>query len=58
MGVWKQIAEYLFIKKRNPDEPRTQWMKYMHGMNRISVIIFAAALIYMLFKFLIFPAFR
>ena len=35
MGIWKQIAEYLYIKKRDPNEPRTQWMKYMHGMNLI-----------------------
>lgn len=45
MGIWKQIAEYLYIQKRDPNEPRTQWMKYMHGMNRISLIMFIIALL-------------
>jgi hypothetical protein len=58
MGVWRQIAEYLYIKKRDPNEPRTKWMKYMHGMNRISILMFLAALLIMLFRFLILPMFR
>ncbi len=40
MGVWKQIAEYLSIKKRETDTPITRWMKYMHGMHRISIVLF------------------
>jgi hypothetical protein len=55
MGIWKQIGEYLYLKKRDPNEPRTQWMKYMHGMNRISLIIFLLAIIFILFKKLVFP---
>lgn len=58
MGIWRQFAEYLFIKKKDPDAPRTQWMKYMHGMNRISILIFVTALIIMLFKFIIIPFFK
>ena len=58
MGVWRQIAEYLYIKKRDPNEPRTAWMKYMHGMNRISLLMFVIALIIMLFKLVILPYFR
>ncbi len=55
MGIWKQLGEYLYLKKRDPNEPRTQWMKYMHGMNRISLIIFLLAIIFILFKKLILP---
>jgi hypothetical protein len=55
MGIWRQIAEYLYIKKRDPDEPRTQWMKYMHGMNRISLLMFVVALLVILFRFVILP---
>jgi hypothetical protein len=55
MGIWRQIAEYLYIKKRDPDEPRTQWMKYMHGMNRISLLMFLVALLVILFRFVILP---
>ena len=58
MGVLRQIAEYLYLKKRDPNEPRTQWMKYMHGMNRLSILIFLIALIIMLIRLVIIPMFR
>jgi hypothetical protein len=58
MGILRQIAEYLYIKKRDPNQPRTQWMKYMHGMNRISLLMFIAALLIMLIRFVIIPMFR
>ncbi len=58
MGVWRQIAEYLYIKKRDPHAQNTQWMKYMHGMNRISILIFLIALIIMIIKLVVIPLFR
>ncbi|MCG9898930.1 MAG: hypothetical protein MUF12_03900 [Sediminibacterium sp.] len=58
MGIWKQIAEYLYIKKRDPNEPVTQWMKYMHGMNRISILLFLTALTIFLIKQVVLPLFR
>lgn len=48
MGVWRQIEEYFYIKKRDPNAPRTQWMKYMHGINRISIFMFLVAIIIMI----------
>ncbi len=53
MGVLRQIAEYLYIKKRDPNIPRSQWMKYMHGMNRISILMFLTALIIMIIRLFI-----
>lgn len=50
MGIFKQMAEYLYLKKRDPNEPLTPWMKYMHGMNRISLLMFIAAVIFMIIK--------
>ena len=50
MGIWRQMAEYLYIKKRDPNQPRTQWMKYMHGINRISILLFLFALIVIVIK--------
>ena len=44
MSVLKQLAEYLYLKKKDPNEQKTQWMKYMHGMNRISLIMFLVEL--------------
>ena len=55
MGIWNQLAEYLFIKKRDPNEERTQWMKYMHGMNRISLFMFLIGLLVILFKTFVLP---
>jgi hypothetical protein len=54
MGVLRQIAEYLYIKKRDPNKPNTQWMKYMHGINRISLFMFIIAVIIMILKLTIF----
>ena len=55
MGIIKQFAEYLYIKKRDPNDKPTQWMKYMHGMNRLSILMFLVALLVMLFKLVILP---
>ena len=55
MGIMKQFAEYLYIKKRDPNDKPTQWMKYMHGMNRLSIMMFLVALLVILFKLVILP---
>jgi len=54
MGVLRQLAEYFYLKKRDPNQPNTQWMKYMHGINRISIFMFLAAIIIMLVRLLFF----
>jgi len=53
MGVLKQVAEYLYLKKRDPNEQPTQWMKYMHGINRLSIILFLVALVIIAIKLLL-----
>ena len=50
MGVWRQIGEYFYIRKRDPNEPNTQWMRYMHGINRISIFMFLVAMIILIIK--------
>ena len=50
MGVLKQIAEYLYLKKPDPQRPKTQWIKYMHGINRLSLLLFIIALIILVIK--------
>ncbi|MHA4811127.1 DUF6728 family protein [Flavitalea flava] len=54
MGVWSQIAEYLYIKKKDPNAPHAGWIKYMHGINRITIFIFLLGLIFMFVKLLFF----
>jgi hypothetical protein len=50
MGVWKQVAEYLWLRKKDPNTPRTQWIGYMHGMNRLSILLFLVAIIVMIIR--------
>ncbi len=58
MKFLRQIGEYLFIVKRDPNQERTGMMKAMHGMNRLSLLMFIVSLLVMLFKFIIIPFFR
>jgi hypothetical protein len=53
MNVLRQIAEYLYLRKPDPDEPRTQWMKYMHGINRLSLLLFIAALLIIIIRLIV-----
>ena len=52
MGVWKQIAEYLYIKKKDQNRPKDKWIGYMHSINRISLMIFIICLIILAIKLL------
>lgn len=52
MGVWKQIAEYLWLKKKDPNSPKTKFVAYMHGINRLSILLFLLAIIIIIIKLL------
>ncbi len=52
MGVLKQIAEYLRLRKKDPNRPKSSWVGYMHGINRISLILFILSLIIIVIKLL------
>jgi hypothetical protein len=54
MGVLRQLAEYLYIKKRDPNTPKTKWIGYMHGINRISIFMFLGALVFLLVRLVFF----
>lgn len=54
MGFLRQIAEYLYIRKRDPNQPTSTWMRYMHGINRISIFMFLFALIVLVLKLTVF----
>ena len=53
MGILRQIAEYLYLKKKNPDAPKSDFVKYMHGINRLSIILFLLALVFIIVKLII-----
>lgn len=52
MSVLKQMAEYLYLRKKDPDAPKTKWVNYMHGINRLSIILFLIAMVILAVKLL------
>lgn len=52
MGIWNQVAQYLYLKKKDPNTPNTRFVRYMHGINRISILLFLAGMIILLIKLL------
>jgi hypothetical protein len=46
------MAEYLYLRKRDPNAPNTQWVRYMHGINRISLLMFILAMVILAVKLL------
>lgn len=53
MGIWRQLQEYFYLKKRDPNAPHTPWMRYMHGINRISLFMFLVAIVIIIVKLII-----
>ena len=53
MGILNQLAEYLYLKKKDPNAKASQWMKYMHGINRLSIVLFLLALIFIAIKLML-----
>jgi hypothetical protein len=50
MSVLKQLATYLYLRKKDPNTPNSQWVKYMHGINRISIFLFLIGLVILAIK--------
>ena len=50
MGMIKQIAEYLYIKKPDPNRPKSDFINKMHWINRTSILIFILCLIILMIK--------
>lgn len=53
MGIIDQISEYLFLKKKDPNRPTTRWTQYMHGINRLSILLFLVGIIILVVKLLL-----
>ena len=50
MSILNQIAQYLYIKKRDPNDKPNQYTRAMHGINRLSIFLFLIALIIIAIK--------
>jgi len=49
-GIWQQVLTYFYVRKRDPDAPKSINYSLMHGMNRISLFIFLVAIIVMVVR--------
>lgn len=49
-GFLDQVKNYLFLKKKDPEAPTNTNIKLMHGMNRISILVFLIGLSILLVK--------
>ncbi|MCF8449897.1 MAG: hypothetical protein K9G49_08520 [Taibaiella sp.] len=49
-GIWQQVLTYFYIRKRDPNDPKNMSIKFMHGMNRISLFMFLFAIIVMIVR--------
>ncbi|HEY0298936.1 MAG TPA: DUF6728 family protein [Arachidicoccus sp.] len=52
MGILQQIAEYLYIKKKDKKDKPDTYLKMMHGMNRISIFVFLIALLILVYRWI------
>jgi hypothetical protein len=50
MGILRQIAEYLYLKKKDPNAPTSDFIRYMHGINRISIFMFIIGILVILYR--------
>jgi hypothetical protein len=52
MGVWRQIGEYLWIVKKDPNAPHSKFLSAMHFINRLSILLFLLAMIVLLIRWI------
>ncbi len=48
-----QLLQYLYLRKKDEGDVNNTNMKFMHGMNRISIFMFLFALLVMIYRFFI-----
>jgi hypothetical protein len=52
MGFLRQIAEYLYLRKKDPNAPSNTYIRRMHRINRLSILLFLVAIIVMIYRLL------
>ncbi len=50
MGILRKFAEYLYIRKKDPNEPTSSWIRYMNTINRISIFMFLIGIVVIIFR--------
>jgi hypothetical protein len=59
-GLWEfftlsEVGGY-FFRKKDPNRPSNINLKMMHGVNKISIVIFLLGVLYLIYKLVIKPA--
>lgn len=52
-SFFTQVLQYLYIKRRSDDAPHNTNLKFMHGMNRISIFMFLFAVVVIIYRLVI-----
>lgn len=52
MGIFKQIGEYLWIGKKDKNRPKSFNLSVMHGINRISILLFLLCIVIIIARLL------
>lgn len=47
------MGEYLFLRKKDPNRPKSDFINKMHGINRISIFMFLLCLLILAIKLII-----
>ena len=50
MEIWKKIIGYITFRKPDPDAPNTFNLRMMHGINKISILMFLVGMIYLILR--------
>lgn len=50
MEVLKKIMGYISFKKADPNETSNSYLKAMHGINKVSILVFLCAVIYLIIR--------
>ncbi len=50
MSFRRQFLTYLYLRKPDPNAPKNTNVRLMHGMNRISILMFLVAVIIMIVR--------
>ena len=52
MGIWRQIGQYLWLVKKDPDSNYSKMTKAMHFINRLSILLFLLAMIILIIEWI------
>lgn len=49
-SLWNQLLRYFYLRKKDPDEHPNVNTRVMHGINRLSILMFLIALVVVVWR--------